>query len=130
MDNEKQNTQKEEIQQRMETLGMTIFTASLGAFFTNDGFIDCIRSGKWLDVLLLIVINAVACVVSWAFLQAVVVQLLEKQKWFQKIGRFKNSATNDTLYSAKLCLILCYIHKNIKVKNVRPRTIQCTALLY
>ena len=40
MDNEKQNTQKEEIQQRMETLGMTIFTASLGAFFTNDGFID------------------------------------------------------------------------------------------
>ena len=34
MDNEKQNTQKEEIQQRMETLGMTIFTASLGAFFT------------------------------------------------------------------------------------------------
>lgn len=46
MDNEKQNTQKEEIQQRMETLGMTIFTASLGAFFTNDGFIDCIRSGN------------------------------------------------------------------------------------
>ena len=99
MDNEKQNTQKEEIQQRMETLGMTIFTASLGAFFTNDGFIDCIRSGKWLDVLLLIVINAVACVVSWAFLQAVVVQLLEKQKWFQKIGRFKTP----------LLMILCIL---------------------
>ncbi len=99
MDNEKQNTQKEEIQQRMETLGMTTFTASLGAFFTNDGFIDCIRSGKWLDVLLLIVINAVACVVSWAFLQAVVVQLLEKQKWFQKIGRFKTP----------LLMILCIL---------------------
>ena len=94
MDNEKQNTQKEEIQQRMETLGMTIFTASLGAFFT-----DCIRSGKWLDVLLLIVINAVACMVSWAFLQVVVVQLLEKQKWFQKIGRFKTP----------LLMILCIL---------------------
>ena len=99
MDNEKQNTQKEKIQQRMETLGMTIFTASLGAFFTNDVFIDCIRSGKWLDVLLLIVINAVACVVSWAFLQVVVVQLLEKQKWFQKIGRFKTP----------LLMILCIL---------------------
>ena len=130
MDNEKQNTQKEEIQQRMETLGMTIFTASLGAFFTNDGFIDCIRSGKWLDVLLLIVINAVACVVSWAFLQAVVVQLLEKQKWFQKIGRFK------TPLLMILCILLScasyyvILWTNIKVKNVRPRTIQCTALLY
>ena len=57
------------------------------------------QNGKWLDVLLLIVINAVACVVSWAFLQAVVVQLLEKQKWFQKIGRFKTP----------LLMILCIL---------------------
>ena len=89
MDNEKQNTQKEKIQQRMETLGMTIFTASLGAFFTNDGFIDCIRSGKWLDVLLLIVINAVACVVSWAFYKWLLFNYSKSRNGFKKLAGLK-----------------------------------------